>query len=112
MKLQIKHCYGTSLNTNNEGVLITDPKIFLQVFQNFYSNLCKRDSLSPSEDMLNPFLSIPKIPKLSNNDVRICEGKLTFDECYKSRQLFKSNKSPENDGLTVVILQSFLTNTR
>ena len=77
---------------NNEGVLITDPKKILQEILNFYSNLYKRDSLSPSEDMLNPFLNNPEIPKLSNNEVRICVGKLTVDGCYKSLQLFESNK--------------------
>ena len=39
--------------------------------------------------------------KLSDNDVQICDGKLTVEECYKSFQQFKSNKSPGNDGLTV-----------
>ena len=57
--------------------------------------------------MLNPFLNNPEIPKLSNNDVRICEGKLTVDECYKSLQLFESNKSPGNDGLTVESYRAF-----
>ena len=92
---------------DNEGVLITDPKKKLQEIQNFYSNLCKRDSLSPSEDMLNPFLNNPEIPTLANNDVRISEGKLTVDECYKSLQLFESNKSPGNDGLTVEFYRAF-----
>ncbi|KAL9982944.1 hypothetical protein ACROYT_G005059 [Oculina patagonica] len=75
--------------------------------QNFYSNLCKRDPLSPSEDMLSPFLNNPEIPKLSNNDARTREGKLTVDECYKSLQLFESNKSPGNDGLTVEFYRAF-----
>ena len=57
--------------------------------------------------MLNPFLNNPEIPKLSNNDVRICQGKLTVNECYKSLQLFKSNKSPGNDGLTVEFYRAF-----
>ena len=41
-----------------------------------------------------------EIPKLTNDEARICDGKLTVDECYKSLQLFESNKSPGNDGLT------------
>ena len=41
------------------------------------------------------------MPKLSDNDVQICKGKLTVEECYKSLQLFESKKSPGNDGLTV-----------
>ena len=65
---------------NREGVLITDPKKILQETYNFYSNLCKQDPLSPSEDILNSFLNNPKIPKLSDNGIRICDGKLTVDE--------------------------------
>ena len=72
---------------NREEVLITDPNKILQETHNFHSNLCKQDPLSPSEDMLNSFLNNPKIPKLSDNDIRICDGKLTVDECYKSLHL-------------------------
>ena len=92
---------------NREGVLITDPKKILHEIYNFYSNFCKRDPLSPSEDVLNSFLNNPKILKLSDNDIRICDGKLTVDECYKSLQLFDSNKLPRNDGLTVEFYRAF-----
>ena len=92
---------------NREGVLITDPKKILQETQKFYSNLCKQDPLNPSEDILNSFLNNPKIPKLPDNDIRICDGKLTVDESYKSLQLFESNKSPGNDGLTVEFYRAF-----
>ena len=61
---------------NREGFLITDPKKILQETYNFYSNLCKQDPLSLSEDILNSFLNNPKIPKPSDNDIRICDGKL------------------------------------
>ena len=83
---------------NREEVLITDPKTILQEIHNFYSNLCKQDPLSSSEDILNSFLNNPKILKLSGNGIRICDGKLTVDDCYKSLQLFEG-KSPGNDGL-------------
>ena len=91
----------------NEGVVITDPKKILQEIQNFYSNLCKRDPLIQSEDILNSFLNNSEMPKLANNDTRICDGKLTVDECYKSLQLFESNKSPGNDGLTAEFYRAF-----
>ena len=87
----------------NRGVLITDPKKILQEIHNFHSNFCKRDPLSPSEDILNSFLNNPKILKLSDNDIRMCDGKLKVNESYKSLQLFESNKSPGNDGLIVVL---------
>ena len=92
---------------DDNGVLITDPKKILQEIQNFYSNLCERDPLSPSEHTLNSFLNNPEMPKLSDTDVQICEGKLTVEECYKSLQLFESNKSPGNDGLTVEFYRAF-----
>lgn len=92
---------------NSEGVLITDPKRILQEIQNFYSNLCKHDPLRPSEEMLNFFLNNSEIPKLANNEARNCDGKLTVDECYKSLQLFESNKSPGNDGLTAEFYRAF-----
>ena len=92
---------------NREGVLITDPKKILHEIYNFYSNFCKQEPLSPSEDVLNSFLNNPKILKLSDNDIRICDGKLIVDECYKSLQLFESNKSPGNDGLTVEFYRAF-----
>ena len=59
---------------NREGVLITDPKKILHEIYNFYFNFCKQEPLSPSEDVLNSFLNNPKI--LSDNDSRICDGKL------------------------------------
>ena len=92
---------------HREGVLITDPKKILHEIYNFYSNFCKQEPLSPSEDVLNSFLNNPKILKLSDNDIRICDGKLTVDECYRSLQLFESNKSPGNDGLTVEFYRAF-----
>ena len=49
----------------------------MQEIQNCYSNLCKRDPLSPSEDTLNSFLNNPEMPEFSDNDVQIGEGKLT-----------------------------------
>ena len=57
--------------------------------------------------MLNSFLNNSEIPKLTDNEARICDGKLTVDECYKSLQLFESNKSPGNDGLTVEFYRGF-----
>ena len=92
---------------DNEGVLITDPKRILQEIQTFYSNLCKRDPPRRSEDILNFFLNISEIPKVTNDEARICDGKLRVDECCKSLQLFESNKSPGNDGLMAEFYRVF-----
>ena len=63
--------------------------------------------MSKHKDISNSFLNNPKIPKRSDNDIRICDGKLTVDECCKSLQLFESNESPGNEGLTVKLYRAF-----
>ena len=88
-------------------MLITDPKKIPQEIQKFYSNLCKRDLLRPTEEMLNSFLNNSGIPKLTNNEARICDRKFTDDECYNTLHIFESNKSPGNDGLTVEFYRAF-----
>ena len=92
---------------NGEGTVITDPQKVRQEFERFYSNLCKSDTLSPPKDMLTSFLKNPDIPKLSQLDAQVCEGKLTISECFKSLQLFQNNKSPGNDGLTMEFYKAF-----
>ena len=52
-------------------------------------------------------MNYSEIPKLTDNEAQISDGKLTVDECYKSLQLFESNKSPDNDGLTVEFYRRF-----
>ena len=92
---------------NAEGTLITDPQKIRQEIESFYSDLCKNDTLSPPKTILTSFLGNPDIPKLSQSDAQVCEGKLTISECFKSLQLFQNNKSPGNDGLTVEFYKAF-----
>ena len=92
---------------NAEGTLITDPQKIRKEIESFYSDLCKNDTLSPPENILSSFLGNPDIPKLSESDAQVCEGKLTISECFKSLQLFQNNKSPGNDGLTVEFYKAF-----
>ena len=87
--------------------MITDPQKVRQEIERFYSDLYKSDTLSPPKDMLTSFLKNPDIPKLSQLDAQVCEGKLTISECFKSLQLFQNNKSPGNDGLTVEFYKAF-----
>ena len=45
------------------------------------------------------------IPKLNDEQRDLCEGQLTYAECYKVLSTFENNKTPGNDGLTIEILQ-------
>ena len=40
------------------------------------------------------------IPKLNDEQRDLCEGQLTYAECYKVLSTFENNKTPENDRLT------------
>ena len=92
---------------NEDCVLVTDPKKVLYEIEKFYSDLYKADLLVPSDNLLTSFLENPEIPKLTPDDAQVCEGKLTVAECFKSLQLFKNNKSPGDDGLTVEFYKAF-----
>ena len=63
--------------------------------------------MTPSIDLLNSFLENPEIPRLTADNAQICERKFTVAECFKSVQLIKKNKSPDEDGLTVEFYKAF-----
>ena len=68
---------------SKEGFLVVDPRKVLREIENFYSNLYQKDDLDPSENLINSFLKNSQIPKLSVDEVKACEGKLTIDECLR-----------------------------
>ena len=73
--------------------------------EDFYTDLYGLESNLP--EFANSFFQLSAIPKLSPDREATCEGKLTVEECFKSLQSFKQNKSPGNDGLTVEFYKTF-----
>ena len=55
------------------------------------------------------FFSDVNIPKLSENQVKLCEENLTEKDLYNSLKSMQSNKSPGNDGLTKEFYETFWT---
>lgn len=53
-----------------------------QEIEIFFSDLYKGDIVSPSENMLNPFLKNPDVLKLSQVDAQVCDGKRTVSQCW------------------------------
>ena len=43
-------------------------------------------------------LFLTDIPKLSEENMNLCEGKVTRNECFEVLKEMKFNKSPGNDG--------------
>ena len=61
-----------------------------------------------SEKKLSSLLDdLSGIPALSEEMRSICEGKLTYNECFSVLQSFQKNKTPGNDGLTVEFYSAF-----
>ena len=73
--------------------------------EDFYTDLYSGEG--SLQDLRNSFLQHSKMPKLSPHKVATCDGKLAVEECFKSHQSFKENKSPRNDGLTVEFYKTF-----
>ena len=53
-----------------------------------------------SANDLHSFTQNLNIPKLSDSQRLLCEGQLTYTECFDVLDKLKSDKSPGNDGLT------------
>ena len=47
------------------------------------------------------------VPTLSEELRAICEGRITYNECFSVLQSFQKNKTPGNDGLTVEFYSAF-----
>ena len=53
------------------------------------------------------FLYNPSIPKLDEDEKEKCEGRLTYNEFYRSLLTFQTEKAPGNDGLTAEFYKAF-----
>ena len=71
----------------------------LENIKSYYSSLCKRHSNKSESDCFS-YLTNLNLPKLSEDQQNLCEGKLTRRECWEALLLMGSNKSPGNDGLS------------
>ena len=88
-------------------MLITDPQKVQQEDCTMISVKTILSHRGRSENILNSFLKNPDVPKLSQVDAQVCEGKRTVSECFKSLQLFQNNKSTGNDGPTAEFCNAF-----
>ena len=82
--------------------------MILSELELFYSNLFKTKNDGESERKLSSFLDdLSGVPKLSGELRSICEGKITYNECFSVLQSLQKNKTPGNDGLTVEFYSAF-----
>ena len=78
---------------------LIDPKIIQSQIRSFYSKLHERRSQKTEQKCLN-FLAELNTRKLSVDDERLCEGKLTVTDFWEPLSAMQNDKTPGNDCLT------------
>ena len=78
---------------------ITDSQKIEEELKSFYENLFTCNN-SNTQDQNLVFLENISLPKLSENEINLCEKNLTELELFESLTDMPENKSPGNDGLT------------
>ena len=92
----------------SDETLTINPKTILSELEHFYSNLYKTKNDDDSERKLSSLLDdLSGVPTLSEELRSICEGKITYNECFSVLQSFQKNKTPGNDGLTIEFYLAF-----
>ena len=85
----------------------TDSAEILDQLKLFYSDLYQDHGSNSDGDEAARFLYNPSIPKLDEDEKEKCEGRLTYNECYRSLLTFQTGKAPGNDGLTAEFYKAF-----
>ncbi len=78
-----------------------------KLLKDFYENLYDDKDQEISVDELYNYTRSLNTPKLSDHQQLLCEGQLTYDECYNVVDQLKNNKYPVNDGLTAEFYKQF-----
>lgn len=99
---------------NKEEKMIVEPNavstnaVSSAVLYNFYADLYEnKDSehyLVIGEEFLDRCMNLPKH---SDEKKLVCEGPLTYTECFKALGEFQNGKSPGNDGLSAEFYKAF-----
>ena len=61
------------------------------------------------DDEVEKFLNVLDIPKLTEEQKHMCEGKILQKECERMLETFQNNKVPGNDGIPVEFYKRFWT---
>ena len=85
------------VKTNDQET--SDPTEIIRSLKDFYSSLYTRRS-NKTEDECIAYLRNINIPKLTDDERNVCEGKLTKMEIWYTLNSMGNNRSPGNDGLS------------
>ena len=89
-------------------VITTVPLKILKEQERFYNNLYKSSINGPNTaSRSSSFLNSLNIPKLSEEQKALCEGKISSEECFRILDNFQNNKTPGNDGIPIEFYRKF-----
>ena len=93
---------------NINGTIETDPTCILMAQERFYRELYKSSYRDQNvAQNISSFLSELNIPKLSEEQKRSCEGRISSEECVRLLDSFHNNKTPGNDGIPIECYKTF-----
>ena len=91
---------------DDEGNIITNQRDILDQIKYYYKKLCI--STNPDKQNLNDYIYRTKLEsKVKQEDMNVCDGQLSVEECTEAIFKMKLNKSPGIDGLTVECYRTF-----
>lgn len=87
---------------NDQGIHISDQSKILQEQFTFYKNLYSNRDIDSADDSFFIHNS-----KLTQEQQDLCEGNLSYEECYMSLKGMENGKSPGSDGFTTDFYKFF-----
>ena len=97
----------SELNTDyNKSKYSSNPKAIFKSAKKFYENLYTKETASKAAT--TEFLAkLRNRKEISNEQLNLCEAKISSDEIIKSTHSQTNNKSPGNDGPTAKFYEQF-----
>ena len=91
------------------GSIVTDPFNIFSEEKRFYQKLYSTSKNNNADNLqaTELFLNNLNVPRLTEQQMLSCEGKITLEECTKALESFQNNKAPGNDGIPVEFYKNF-----
>ena len=91
---------------DDKNSVITDETKLLHMIKEYYEQLYT--TTKPNKELLENYIFETNLEtNINTEEFKICDGKLTIEECTSAINMMKLNKCPGLDGLTVEFYQTF-----
>ena len=108
---KVEACIRRLRNHSDSDNDISDPRTIYEELKNFYGSLYRRTSVKTESECLQYHEKL-NTPMLTPDEQSLCEGKLTFQECWEALTSMQNWKSPANNGFTKEYYVAFFDELR